>query len=207
MSISKTRKKKKMNTLKSKDKTKDVIKEYNLAVPKQIKGIPYEINSIKNRLKEKFLKKRTFLINMELRNGKHTTFLITTKNQYFKYMGSIYVIDTELMYDNINAKHYSLDYHQDFALPIKREIKFKEVQEAIEASELYDVESSTNPSALAKILEANMGEGVAKASSIPDFIKQMKLLLIIGTISSVAMLIIFVFKTGMLSGVKIPGLS
>lgn len=203
-----TKKKKiRKNTLKSKDKSDAVIKEYNLAIPKQIKGIPYDIKSIKNRMRERFFAKKTFLINMQLRNGRHTTFMVSTKNQYFKYMGAAYIIDTNLMYDNLSARHYCLDYHQDFALPIQRKINFKEVQEAIEASGMYDIESSTNPTALAKILEANMGEGVAKASAVPDFIKQMKLLLIIGTMASVILLLLFVFKTGMLQGVKIPGLS
>ena len=190
-----------------KSETCQIIKDFDFAVPRTIKGIPIDMLSLRNRLLEKYQKKKTFLINMQLRNGKFTTFLIITKNQYFKYMGSTYVIDSSLSYDNINSRHYCLDYHQDFCLPIKRDFNWKEIQDGIEASRAYEIEASTNPSALTKIIEANMGEGVAKSSQIPDFIKQMKLLLIIGTMASVGMLILFVFKTGMLQGVKIPGMS
>ena len=189
---------------KTKQETK--IKEHDMTNPKNIKGIPLTMQGIKNKVRTKFANTKTFLINMELRNGKHRTFLVTTKKQYFNYLGGSYIIDVNLMYDNVDSKYYCLDYHQDFALPILRKLHFKEVQEAIESSRTYEIENATNPTLLARVLEANMGEGVAKASQIPDFIKQMKLLLIIGTISSVIMLLLFVFKTGMLKGMKIPGL-
>jgi hypothetical protein len=182
------------------------MRPYDWAVPKRIIGIPADVQSIKNALKIRLAKTKIFLINMELRNGKHRSFLIKTKKQYFRYEGGTYIIDTNLMYDNVDSKFYCLDYHQDFCLPIQRKINYREVQDAIDASRQYEVESSTNPAVLTKILEANVGEGVAKSSQIPDFIKQMKLLLIIGTMSSIIMLLLFVFKTGMLKGVKIPGL-
>jgi len=125
----------------------------------------------------------------------------STKN-YFKYLGGTYIIDDTLAYDNISSKFLMLDYHQDFCLPIKREIKWNDIQDAIEASGRYEIESSTNPSALTKILEADIGGGVARASSMPDFIKQMKLFVIIAALSSTAMLLLFMIKSGMLNSIK-----
>jgi len=181
-------------------------KPHDIIIPKQTIGIPINYKGFKNRLLSNAFKDKTFVINMQLRNGKHKTMLVRTKKNYFKYQEGTYIIDDSLAYDNISSKFLMLDYHQDFVLPIKRSIEWKEIQEAIESSGLYEIENSTNPSALTKLLEADIGGGVARASAMPDFIKQMRLLVIIAAASSLILLILFVFKTGMLSGVKIPGL-
>ena len=163
--------------------------------------------TLKNYFRQKFQSRRCFVIAMQLRNGKRRTMLITTKNRYFKYEGGTYVIDPELSYDNIDSKFMWLDYHQDFCLPIKRDFKFRDVQDAIEQSGMYEVENSTNPSSLTKILEANVGEGIAKSSAMPDFFKRIQIFIIITMLSSIILLIAFIFKTGMLKSIKIPGIT
>jgi len=177
-------------------------KPHDTIVPSKIKELPVSIKGMKNRLLSNAFKNKTFIANFCLRNGKHTTVLVRSTKNYFKYLGGTYIIDDTLAYDNISSKFLMLDYHQDFCLPIKREIKWNDIQDAIEASGRYEIESSTNPSALTKILEADIGGGVARASSMPDFIKQMKLFVIIAALSSTAMLLLFMIKSGMLNSIK-----
>jgi len=165
--------------------------------------------SIKNILKQKFLTKKCFVINIELLNGKHRTMLLTTKEGTFKYDGGTYIIDTNLAYDNIDSKFLWLDYFQGFSMPIKRNFAqlSLELQEGIEQSGLYDIEGCTNPMTLRRCLEAKISEGIAKSTGIPEFLKRLNFFVIISMIAVIILLILFVLKTGMLQSIKIPGIT
>ena len=178
------------------------IKEHDAIIPSKISNVPVSAKGVKNRLLSNAFKNKTFIANFQLRNGKHTTVLIRASKNYFKYLNGTYIIDDTLAYDNISSKFLMLDYHQDFCLPIQRSIIWHDIQDAIENSGIYEIENSTNPSALTKILEADIGGGVARASAMPDFIKQMRLLVIIAAVSSTIMLLLFMIKSGMLNSVK-----
>jgi hypothetical protein len=156
---------------------------------------------IMNRIKSKMFAGRKYAINMELRNGKHRTFQITPKKDNFNFEGGTYIIDQSLAYDNLDCKTYMLDYHQDFSLPIRRTIPVSDVKRAIEETGMVEVESATNPIALKRILEADVGGGIARSTAIPEFIKQFKLMIGIAMVASVLMLLLFVIKSGMLSSV------
>ena len=177
-------------------------KEHDAVIPSKILNLPVSIKGTKNRLLSNLFKNKTFIANFQLRNGKHTTVLIRASKNYFKYLNGTYIIDDTLAYDNISSKFLMLDYHQDFCLPIQRNIIWHDIQDAIENSGIYEIENSTNPSALTKILEADIGGGVARASAMPDFIKQMRLLVIIAAVSSTVLLLLFMIKSGMLNSVK-----
>jgi len=163
------------------------------------------IKGIKDVLLDKKFPDRTMLINMELRNGMHRTFMICTKKDNFNFMGGTYLIDTNLKYYLIDSKIWCLDYHQDFTLPIKRQIPIAEVQKAVEASGICEVESATNPATLENFIKAKVAEGVMKGQAIDEFLKAIRLMLIITCVAVLIHLALFVFKTGMLQGVKIPG--
>ena len=161
------------------------------------------VKTIKNIAMNKLYPERKFIINMELMNGDFTTFQIFTKKNYFKYLEGSYLIDSSLKYYNLGAKAWCLDYHQGLALPVKKQIPVDDIKTAIEQSGLYEIENSTNPSALTKLLEANLGEGIAKSSQMPDFFKKIYLIVVVGTLSSVAMLVLYVIKSGMLQQINI----
>lgn len=165
--------------------------------------------SLLNRLKQKFLIKKVFVINMELYNGKHRTMLLKTKEGTFKYDGGTYVIDSNLAYDNIDSKFLWLDYFQGFSMPIKRNFAkiSLELQEGIEQNESYDIEGCTNPMTLKRCLEAKISEGIAKSTGIPEFLKRLNFFVIISMIAILILLFLFVVKTGMLQSIKIPGIT
>ena len=156
------------------------------------------------KFKDRFFPERTYLINMELRNGMHRTFMISVKDETFKFMNGTYLIDPELKYFNISTKCWCFDYHQDFDMPIKRIIPIKEVQKGIEFSKLTEVENATNPSTLEHFIVSKIAEGVMRGQMIDEFLKQIRLLIIIGTTAAVLMLILFVIKSGMLQSVNLP---
>jgi len=143
---------------------------------------------------------------MELRNGDHSSFIIRTKAASFAYKGGEYVLDNELKYYHLDASMYALDYHQDFALPIKRIIPMNDINKAVSLSGLPKIEYSTNPSVLSKFVTSKISEGIMKGQMIDEYLKQQKLLIIITMVTVIIHFLLFVFKTGMLKSVRIPGL-
>ena len=185
------------------DEDAEIIEDPKLIDLTKKKLIQTNVKTIKNVAMSKLYPERKFIINMELMNGDFTTFQVFTKKNYFKYLDGTYLIDSALKYYNLGAKAWCLDYHQGLAIPVKKQIPVDDIKTAIEQSGLYEIENSTNPSALTKLLEANLGEGIANSSQMPDFIKKMQLLLIVTCLSSVAMLVLYVIKSGMLQQINI----
>jgi len=150
---------------------------------------------------------KIMLVNMELRNGQHDTVIIKTNGTGFKYKGGSYIIDDEIKYYNIGEALWTLDYHQDCTIPIRRDIPVNQIKKALEASNLSEVEYSTNPSVLERFIISKISEGIMKGQQIDEFLKTLKTWLIVGVLTGMIHLALFVFKTGMLEGIKIPGLS
>jgi len=160
----------------------------------------------KDRLVRWYRPQCAYLINMELRNGDHTTFLINTAKDHFTYMKAKYVIDSNLKHYNINAKMYSLDYHQDFSLPIKRVFNVSSIKKAIKSTDMIDVELATNPSTLEGFVESNVAKQVMKSAGVEEFLKVMRTMVIVNVILSALTFMIIVWSTGMLQGLKVPGM-
>jgi len=173
--------------------------------PKGIFGI-FSIKYWKYKMWWNNSQDKIMLVNMELRNGQHDTRIIKTVQQGFKYKGGYYIFDDELKYYNTGEQLWCLDYHQDCVLPIKRDIPVNQIKKALEASNLSEVEYSTNPSVLERFIISKISEGIMKGQQIDEFLKNMKTWVIIIALTGIIHLCLFVFKTGMLKGVKIPGL-
>ena len=214
-----SKKKKKMNILKSKESkqpeqeaqapansSEQEVECTDSEAPLEEGNPVKEIKGIKNVLIDKISPAKTLLINMELRNGMHRTFMIKTSQNSFKFMKGLYLIDTNLKYYKIDSKIWCLDYHQDLTIPVQRKIPIGDIKKAIENSGICEVESATNPALLQSFVKAEVSEGVMKGAPIDEAIKKLTLLLAITAIASIAHLLIFMFKTGMLNSVKIPGM-
>lgn len=160
---------------------------------------------IKHRLMDKFKGDRIIVINMELANGMHIHFPVSMSFEGFSYKGGDYLFDDEFKYYDLGFKSYCLDYHENFNLPIRRRIPLTSVQKVLEASGLSEVEYATNPATLKRFKIAKIGEGVMKAQQFVEELKAMRLAIYIGTGGVIIHLILFIFKTGMLNSIKIPG--
>lgn len=165
------------------------------------------VRGVKAKVMDRVKPERTYLINMELRNGMHTTLSINTSKNHFKYAGGVYVIDPQMQYFHVASRTYALDYHQDFTLPIKREFDVKGIQATIKQLGRIDPEqitTATNPSALESFMEGKVIEQLMKAQDIDAFFKQMRLIFIIGLVLNALTFIILVKSTGMLDNLKLP---
>lgn len=162
---------------------------------------------IKDFFRRKTKPHKVIMVNMELRNGQHQSFTMTPDSDSFLYQGGRYVLDYDLKYFHLGSNLFVLDYHQAFSTPIRRMIPVDTIQQTLEASGLTEVEYATNPITLERFIISKIAEGIMKGRAIDDFLKKLYMVCIIAALSSTVGLILFVFKTGMLAGISIPGVS
>lgn len=161
----------------------------------------------KAHLLERLHPETTALVSMELLNGFHRLFVVKENDEGFQYRGKKYLFDNEAKYYIIDSKLWCYDYHENFTLPIKRKIPLTHIKKSLEHSNISEVEYATNPSTLERFTISKIAEGIMKGQAIDEFMKQIRLLLIIAMVTAVIHLALFMFKSGMLQSIKIPGVT
>lgn len=181
------------------------MKDYDALRTKKAK---LNIKTWLNILKDKIFSYKTVLINMELINGMHRQFLVMLKpDNSFKYRGRMYVVDDDCKYFVIDSKLWCYDFHENFTLPIKRKLPMTTVRKSIEASGVTEIEYMTNPATLERFSISKIAEGIMKGQQIDEFFKKIQMFMIITMVACLIHLILFMFKTGMLQSIKIPGVN
>ena len=162
---------------------------------------------IKNRLKRKFKADCVVGINMELNNGDHKTMIVTEKDGCFIWKKCLYIFDDDAKYYNMDMKLYCFDFHQSFAIPFKRKFPLNDVKTLMKEVEDIQVEYMLNPKVAHEFSQSRIAEGIMQGANLPAEFKKIVLLLVVGIIGSWGMLLLFVFKSGMLQSIKIPGIN
>jgi len=157
-----------------------------------------------NRFKSKVMPGNVYLVNIELRNGMHDYFMITTSKEHFIYKGAAYIIDDESKYFCLGVNKFALDYHQDLSIPIKRKVPLSEIRKTISSIGSNEVETAINPSSLRNFIESNFIQKVMKGQELDDKLKQILLISAVSALASTVMVVLFIAKSGMLDSV--PGL-
>lgn len=204
---------KKQNKPMTKDEIKKAVKEspiYRIDVPLRSYNpvnapSKFTLKYWKYRYMDSSHADKTLLVNMELLNGFHKLFLVMESDGGFRYKKKKYLFDNVSKYFVIDAKLWCYDFHEDFVLPIKRIIPISDIKKAIELSGYTQVENATNPKTLERFLKAKIAEGIMKGQQIDEWFKKMSLLLLVIALTSIIHLCLFLFKTGMLQSIKIPG--
>ena len=160
----------------------------------------FDVKGKWKRWRLKLQPEKSYLINMELRNGNYSTFVVYTAKNTFTYMKGEYIIDDEMKYYDVSSGLYCLDYHQDLSLPIKRKIPFNDIRKVITATGLTEVETAINPISLKHFQESNLIQGVMKGQELDEAIKQLKLLAIISAVASAGIAIYLIVKSGAIQG-------
>ncbi len=197
----KQKEKKKQNKPKKiepKEETEEPIKEYNFLKRKK-KGI---ILKLKEWYKEKYHSDKTVLVNMELLNGMHQTFLVKEKNEGFKFKGNKYLFDDESKYLNVSAKTYSFDFHERISIPVKRSIPVSEIKATLEQSRISEVEYAINPSTLERFETSKIAEGIMKGQKIDEMMRKILVIMFIVMVTSIIHMLLFMQKSGMFEQIK-----
>ena len=155
---------------------------------------------------EKYHPGRIVLINMELTNGFHKLFIVKEKDEGFVFRGKKYIFDDDSKYYNLDTKLYTFDFHEQIALPFKRKIPVTQIKKTLESTEGVDIEYAINPSTLQRFMTAKIAEGIMKGTQLDEFMKKLQMFLIVTMIAVLIHLALFLYGSGMLKNIKVPGL-
>lgn len=167
------------------------------------------------------------IINLELANGFHRTFYVKEEKTGFRYLNKNYVFDIDARYYNLDLSYWCYDFHEEFTLPIKQEVPegyrydknneiyfpltrrfpIQAIKKALENSNITEIEYATNPSVLQRFITSEIAEGIMKGAAINDFLRQMRVWIIITLITVLLHFLTFIIKSGMLKSIKIPGVN
>jgi len=179
----------------------DDVKYYNaLKTNKSKRSIRYW----KDLLMDRRHPDETLLINMEMTNGFHRTFIVRNINNQFTYKKRVYIIDNDLKYYNMDSKLWQLDYHENLTIPVKRSIPVEQIRKSIKAANLIPSQS-TNPALIEKFIQSKILESLMKGGQFMESLKKFSFYLIIIMTIAVIHFLLFVYGSGMLSNFKIPG--
>ncbi len=152
------------------------------------------------KLKENWLNRKRpqniLLINMELNNGFHTLFLAYIKEGMFRYKKGKYVIDETKNYYIADLKIYAADYHESFTQPIERKLPVADMKKQLEQVNASEIEYATNPATLQRVLLSKVAEGVMKGQALDDWLRQVRLIVIIILLVAGAHFLYILVKTG-----------
>ena len=180
----------------------DKIKSFNLLKTKSKLSLDFW----KSWYLDKYQAGRIVLINMELTNGFHRLFTVREKEEGFMFRGKKYLFDDDSKYYNLDTKLYMFDYHEQITLPFKRKIPVTEIKKTIESTEGIDIEYAINPSTLQRFMTAKIAEGVMKGTQLDEFMKKLQTFLIVTMVAVLVHLALFLYGSGMLQSIKIPGI-
>lgn len=206
-----------MKRFKQKASGKEKIKEIKIKPQKEIKKeeVNKSFNILKTKSKlslgywkgffmDKYFPEKIVLVNMELVNGFHRTFVVKEKEEGFQFNKKKYLFDDDNKYYNMDAKLYSFDYHEGITLPIKRKIPVTDIKKVIESTEGIDVEYAVNPATLQRFMTAKLAEGVMKGTQLDEFFRKIQMFLIITMVAVLIHFALFVYGSGMLQNIKVP---
>jgi hypothetical protein len=140
--------------------------------------------------------RRTFLVNIELFNGKHVQRVVVVKNKIFKYNDGFYIIDDSAKYENLSAEMWSLDYHEGIAIPIKRKISYNSLRDTMETSGI-DIENAIDPQNLKQFIEGQVIEKIMKGEELDSLFRLLKWVTIANLLIAIVHLVLFAQKSGM----------
>jgi len=173
---------------------KEMIKIYNIAVPKN----KLDIRGWKYKLINKYKPLSSFLINMQLTNGKLLQFVTTTKDFGFPFDKGFYIIDDKLKYYNESAQMYALDYHEELCFPIDRRINVGEIKSALIESDAIELETAVNPITLQKFMQSTVIQKLLAGAEMEDSLRFIKMMVIISLIIGAVTLLLCLNLSGII---------
>lgn len=146
----------------------------------------HPIKSFKKWQWRTFEKETVILINMQLENGKHISFIRPIDSGKFSIFGDTYIVDLKCAYFSLSAGMFCLDYHQSFCIPVKRVWPAAGLKESIEKSGIIDCPAATNPSNITRFLESNIVEQIFQGAALG---KMLIIIMVIGIACILAVII------------------
>ena len=158
-------------------------------------SLKYWIEAYKNKYKKRSL----FLIMMQLRNGKYDQFVVSTSKKYFVRRSNLYLLDSDMVRQDVSSGYNVLYYHQDIAVPFKIEVNIQKLLDKVQnESEDKNITKALNPSSLRGFIESEVIEKVLKGQELTKEMDLIKKLLIISLILSGISVILILKQSGVI---------
>ncbi len=184
------------------EKAKDLYHDFSFILHLRKKWLIVLKDFILNR----WFVNKILLIDMELTNGFHTTFLVAKKkDNSFKFNGKRFILtdDPELKYYNLSAKCWCLCYHEDFSLPYRKKVNLIKMKNSIISSDRLWVTTACNSLELESYTDSKVTEAMLKGGRILKEIKQFKFFLLALLVVTMVTLFIIVQTSGILKQLNV----
>ena len=191
-------KKKKKSLFSKKDKNKDNKEFYPGKVYRSFKRFPRNLVFMYNM---KYNSHKRYLVEMRMRNGDEQLFYVFPKTGVFIFDKGAYIIDDSMARFNLAAGCYKLNYHQDFSLPIKIDYDVQVMTDMVSDPAVSDMKTSLNPATLEHYTRSKVVQNMMTGAGLPEMIKRILMVVVIGVIISIAILLIVLNDSGLLQGV------
>ena len=142
------------------------------------------------KFKNKFRKKRLFMVNMILRNGKSDRFTVSVSGNYFQRHGGTYYVDSDLSRTDTHSGLNELYYHQDCSIPFRIDIDIDKLFKAV-GDDDNGIVKALNPNNLKGFINSQVIEKVLKGQELSQEMKMIKMFIIINMILTGAILLLF----------------
>jgi len=133
-----------------------------------------------NQLKSRRSPEDTMLIHMQLKTGFHTQFIAIVNNQSFLYKKKVYIVDDQFRYYDMSQGLYALDYHEDIAIPIERNIDANKIKRVVKKfgddTGQKNIENRLDPKSISNFIT---GEVIQRVMQGLDAIKRLNFMLIV----------------------------
>jgi hypothetical protein len=144
---------------------------------------------------------RAILINMEMKNGNHRSFVAHTSSSGFEYNKRRYLFDNESSYYNVDFGLWCFDYHEDMTIPVKRTIPVLEIKDSVTANN-KQIEHAINPATIEEFIVSEVAKGIMQGQAIGEFLRQARMLWIISLIVGVIDLLVLLWHSGVFDKIK-----
>ncbi len=157
----------------------------------------------KGKVLDKYFADSITLVNMELMNGFHRTFVVKESDEGFTFRGKKFLFDDQYKYYNIDARLYAYDFHEGLTMAIKRKVPLTNIKKSIENLDI-DVKYAINPATLQRFITAKIAEGVMKGTQLDEFLRKLNMFIIVILVAVLVHLALFLYASGILQQVKLP---
>ena len=186
------------NSLFGKPETKEV--DYSI-----LAYDPNEVNNPLNavgKLREVYRRSKNYkswLITMELFNGKLVQKVVMCNGYTFELYGGRYVIDPNKSKDNISANMDELFYHQGISVPIDKSIDYTKLKDYWN-TKYFEMRELINPQSVKHTIESDVVSQLATGGSLSKKILVILIVCVATLVILLGYVLLYMQKTGMLRG-------
>jgi hypothetical protein len=140
---------------------------------------------------------KTFLVVMELFNGKIVEKVVQSNGYTFEMYGGKYIIDPSKAKENISANLDVLYFHQGISVPIDKSIDYNKLKDWW-VNNFIEMRELVNPLSVKHTIESDVVSQLASGGSLSKKIFVIMLVTIITLIVLIGYVLLFMQKSGML---------